>query len=193
METFNFKILNNFRILNDYALIKYLGTDRIVVIPDGIKEVSHFAFHRDACREITEIFIPSSVIELNCPFSHCVNLEKIVVDGCNPSYKIMDNHLYTKDGKMLVSFVPVKNKKCFEIPVGVTAIESFAFSVCDLDELRIPMSITDIYTSALSHGRIKRILLDAGNSFYHIRDGQLLDKKNKRVPFSGEAQYFNCK
>ena len=181
MSSINLKIQqDNFKIVNNNVLMKYLGDGSVVVIPSGIEEISHFAFQNEQCANITEVVIPSSVEEVNCPFSHCSGLEKITVDAKNPNYQTIDGHLYTKDGSVLVAYAPASKEDRFIIPEGVTNIEAFAFSNCSLEELVIPASVDKIENAALSRG-IKHLCIDEGNTSYYENNGLLLTKDNKTV------------
>ena len=173
MNNGDFKIFNN-------VLMKYLGKGGVVVIPDDIQEISHFAFHSEECAKITEIVIPASVKEVNTPFSHCSALERITVDAENQHYQTIDGNLYTKDGTTLVAYAPAAKKDRFTIPKGVTTIEAFAFSICSLEELVIPSTVKSIENAALS-GNIKRLLVDAENTTYYMHGGLLLTKDNKTL------------
>ena len=176
MNNGDFKIFNN-------VLMKYLGNlgkGGVVVIPYGIQEISHFAFHSEECAKITEIVIPASVKEVNSPFSHCTALEKITIDADNQNYRSIEGNLYTKDGSTLVAYAPAAKKDRFTIPQGVITIEAFAFSNCSLEELVIPSTVKNIENAALS-GNIKHLLVDDGNTAYCVRDGLLLTKDNKTV------------
>ena len=174
MNNGDFKIFNN-------VLMKFLGKKGgVVTIPDGIQEVSHFAFQSEECAKITEIVIPASVKEVNAPFSHCSALERITVDAENQHYQTIEGNLYTKDGSILVAYAPASTRDRFAIPQGVTTVEAFAFSNSSLEELAIPASVNNIKNAALG-GNIKHLLVDDGNTAYCVRDGLLLTKDNKTV------------
>ena len=173
MNNGDFKIFNN-------VLMKYLGKGGVVTIPDGIQEISHFAFQSEYCANITEVIIPSSVKEVNFPFSHCSALERITVNEENPNYQTIDGNLYTKDGSVLVAYAPASKRNRFAIPQGVTTVEAFAFSNSSLEELAIPASVNNIENAALS-GNIKHLLVDVGNTAYCVRDGLLLTQDHQTV------------
>ena len=174
--------MNNgdFKIFNNVIMMKYLGEGGVVKIPDGIQEISHFAFQSEYCANITEVIIPSSVEEVNFPFSHCSALEKITVNEENPNYQTIDGNLYTKDGATLVTYAPASKRIQFCIPEGAKTIETLAFANCSLEELAIPASVNNIKNAALG-GNIKHLLVDDGNTAYCVRDGLLLTKDNKTV------------
>lgn len=172
-STSNFKIFNN-------VLMKYLGEGGVVKIPDGIQEISHFAFQSEYCAKITEVIIPSSVKEVNFPFSHCSALERITVDAENQHYQAIDGNLYTKDGETLITYAPASKRIQFCIPEGVKRVEPFAFANCSLEELVIPSSVNNIENAAFG-GSIKSIFVDDSNTAYCVRDGLLLTKDTTTV------------
>lgn len=173
MNNGDFKIFNN-------VLMKYLGKGGVVTIPDGIQEISHFAFQSEYCANITEVIIPSSVKEVNFPFSHCSALERITVNEENPNYQTIDGNLYTKDGATLVTYAPASKQIQFCIPEGVKRVEPFAFANCSLEELVIPSSVNNIENVAFG-GSIKSIFVDDSNTAYCMRDGLLLTHDHKTV------------
>ncbi len=172
-STSNFKIFNN-------ILMKYLGKGGVCQIPDGIQEISHFAFQSEYCANITEVIIPSSVKEVNFPFSHCSALERITVNEENPNYQTIDGNLYSKDGTVLVAYAPASKRIQFCIPEGVKRVEPFAFANCSLEELVIPSSVNNIENAAFG-GSIKSIFVDDSNTAYCVRDGLLLTKDTTTV------------
>ena len=174
---FNFKIFNSV-LMKIKAEAATKGG--ICQIPDGIQEISHFAFQSEYCANITEVIIPSSVKEVNFPFSHCSALERITVDAENQHYQAIEGNLYTKDGATLVTYAPASKRIQFCIPEGVKTIETIAFANCSLEELVIPSSVNNIKNAALG-GNIKHLLVDDGNTAYCVRDGLLLTKDNKTV------------
>jgi hypothetical protein len=173
MNNGDFKIFNN-------VLMKYLGKGGVVKIPDGIQEISHFAFQSEYCTNITEVIIPSSVKEVNFPFSHCSALERITVNEENPNYQTIDGNLYTKDGKTLVTYAPASKRIQFCIPEGVKTVETLAFANCSLEELVIPSSVNNIENAAFG-GSIKRLIVEEGNVAYYMHNGLLLTQDNKTV------------
>ena len=174
--------MNNgdFKIFNNVIMMKYLGEGGVVKIPDGIQEISHFAFQSEYCANITEVIIPSSVEEVNFPFSHCSALEKITVNEENPNYQTIDGNLYTKDGATLVTYAPASKRIQFCIPEGVKTVETLAFANCSLEELIIPSSANSIENAAFG-GSIKRLIVEEGNVSYCVRDGLLLTKDTTTV------------
>ena len=71
------------------------------------------------------IVIPSSVTKLSCLFWGSFSLSHLKVAENNPTYKSVDNIIYTKDGQTIV--LAAKNFTEVTIPSGVKTIGSWAF------------------------------------------------------------------
>jgi hypothetical protein len=72
-----------------WTLLKYLGHDEHVVIPDYITNIAYQAFKE--CKTIKTISIPPSVKAIgSCAFRKCENLESIYVSDPMPSITVED-------------------------------------------------------------------------------------------------------
>ena len=91
------------------------------------------------------ITIPSSVTRIiYVAFGGCSNLNNIIVDKKNNSYKSIDGILYTKDEKELIA-CPANKIGNITIPSSVTRIGDGAFENCSsLTNITIPNSVTSI-------------------------------------------------
>ena len=114
-----------------------------VTIPDGVTSIGIGAFY--ACESLTSITIPDSVTSIGRnALSACGSLTGITVSPDNSTYKSLDDVLYTKDGKTLVSY-PGAKSGAYVIPDGVIGISDEAFSYCDgLTSVTISDSVTSI-------------------------------------------------
>lgn len=73
-----------------------------------------------------------------------------LVDG-HKKYKTMDGVLYTRDGRTLVWYPPVKKEETFAIPQGVRKIGEFAFeNQRYLKKVILPESVVTLGTGAFS-------------------------------------------
>lgn len=73
-------MLNGF-VIEDDVLVRYLGKEEHVVIPDGITQIGKHAFRKN--HRIKSVYIPEGVISIgNSAFYDCYNLESVSVpDG----------------------------------------------------------------------------------------------------------------
>ena len=118
-------------------------------IPEGVVSVGKHTFQK--CESLKSITLPSTVTEM--PFDAiviCDNLEEILVDEGNGTYKSIDGNLYTKDGKTLLSIC--SGKTTVVIPEGVTAIARYAAYCCNnLASVTVAGSVNFIGEGAFTH------------------------------------------
>ena len=129
-------------------LISYYGKDTIVQIPEGVTEISVYAFSE--CDSVEEIIIPDSVKTMNeYSFVDCSSLKKIsipdsvteienrlfagyapetvVISNQHPVLKFENGCLINKKNHMLVSYHGPQ--KDVVIPAGVEEIQERAFTL----------------------------------------------------------------
>ena len=118
-------------IICDEVLIKYIGRDKKVVIPDNVTMIGDEAFSE--CRWITEIIIPKHVTTIgNRAFFECGNLTSITLPDSITSIGIN-------------AFCWCSSLTSITIPDGITAINEFLFCQCSsLSSITLPNSITSI-------------------------------------------------
>ena len=166
------------------------------------------------CSELTEVFIPSSIIYIrDGAFNGCTGLEKIVVEEGNPYYDSRENcnaiifNISDIWGNSdVVLMVGCMNSS---IPNGVTSITSSAFYGCvGLKEVTIPSSVTSIPNNAF-YGctGLERIVVEEGNPNYDSREDcnaiirterneLFVGCKNTSIPNSvtsiGNSVFYGC-
>lgn len=128
-------------------LKKYVGTEKDVIIPQGIKKISSYAFSNCqsltsitlsawlteinifaflGCENLKEIFIPKNVTKIEKgAFASCVNLQKITIDPHHPVYYVKNECLMEISSKKLI--FGCRNSI---IPEETTSIGDYAFAGC---------------------------------------------------------------
>ncbi|MCR5164172.1 MAG: leucine-rich repeat domain-containing protein [Thermoguttaceae bacterium] len=150
---------------NGTGIAKFLGKETEVVIPEGVTKIGNRAFC--GCKSLISVVIPESVTEIgdgafmDCisltsaaipdsvqkihsnAFSGCTSLKEWPISSTHPLFKSDGTGLLTKDGKALLACLASAEE--YQIPEGVTRIESCAFIDCRrLTSVIIPQSVTKI-------------------------------------------------
>lgn len=140
------------------TLNKYKGKDTVVVVPDGVTEISPFAFSKT---KVTAITLPDSVKKIGkYAFAHCSKLKQIRIPD---SVTSVDNYAFYQCSSLTeiiwhgnIKTIPEKACHMCEaltkvvIEEGITEIGDSAFSFCPkLKDLHLPQSINKIGDHAL--------------------------------------------
>lgn len=141
-----------------------------VDIPSNIRWIGNNAFY--GCQSIKTITLHADIYNIyGSAFAYCTSLESInipawtelgdnVFDGCiklttvtidsnSEYYTSIDNNIYSKDMKTLLTCLP--SKQSIDLPNSVEKIGDGAFSTCEfITSLNIIEGVTDIGNSAFS-------------------------------------------
>lgn len=148
-----------------------------IVFGKGIKRIGHYAFD-GALNKSAEIILPEGLesIGRNALSNYFIELKfylpstlkyicgnsiesyhSIVISEDNPYIKIVNNNLYSKDGKTLISYRNLDSPKPFDSSVleGVKYIGDYAFYNTELYDLVIPEGVEHIGIEAFYDIRIE--------------------------------------
>ncbi len=97
------------------------------------------------CGGISSLSIPSSLTEIGEKAFMGCEVKKITISDKNPAYKLIDDVLFTEDGKTLVYYPCRRPGERYDVPVGTEKLMSGSFYwVQDLTVLSICEGVTDI-------------------------------------------------
>ena len=115
-----------------------------ITIPASVTSIGKFAF--EDCDLVESVTIGSGLTSLGPgAFNDCDALTSITVDENNTAFMAIDNVLYSKDRKTLVTYPKGLTDTDYIIPDNVTTICSYAFYCCQaLESVTIPASVTSI-------------------------------------------------
>ena len=146
------------------VLIRYSGTKKDIVIPEGCERINDYAFYnRD---KLVSLVIPNSVTEIGeSAFCGCSSLKAVTMS--ENVTKIEDN-----------TFNGCASLESITIPKSVTSIGSDAFRDCrSLTSVTIASSVTHIGSTTFSGcSALESIEVDPDNEHYASIDGVLYDK-----------------
>ena len=110
-----------------------------VELPESLTEMHDGAFTE--CSSLEEVDIPENVTTIeNNVFVDCSSLTTINVEEENTVYTSVEGVLYDSEVETLI-VCPAGRTGTFEIPEGITYIESFAFCSSLLTEITLPEGI----------------------------------------------------
>ncbi len=163
-------------------------------------DIDEFGNWFDNCSELTELFISKKIEKIaEKALCGCLKLDKISIDPQNKHLMVIDNAIYSDDGKTLLRCLPGIAQSVFHVPMGVTKIANSAFYGCvNLTSIILPNSVNTIGSSAFE-GCVKLTDVMIPNSV--IKVGFSLFKgcaslTNVTIPFSieriGDWMFSGC-
>ena len=137
------KIPDSVQSIGDVAFYECKNLKEIK-IPDGVQSIGDCAF--SWCENLKEITIPDSVEKIGeNPFYACINLSNIDISLNHPTLFLIDNALFYKPEKKIVSYLITSKESKYEIPEGIETIGDYAFAwSTNLTEVKIPDSVKSI-------------------------------------------------
>lgn len=162
--------------IQDGVLVKYTGSDREVVIPEGVTRIGEEAFKENW--SLKKVVISEGVVDIGAAaFTYCNNLENVEFPAslenvghnafayCGGLKKIVFPERMVSIGDYAFMRCDLKN---VEFPESLEHIGDRAFHDCNLEKVVIPKRVN--YVGAGSFVECKTIIVDSENSLYDSRD-----------------------
>ncbi|MBR6548103.1 MAG: leucine-rich repeat protein [Clostridia bacterium] len=115
-----------------------------VTLGNGVTTIGDWAFYE--CLSLTALNFPATLTSLGQgALSYCQSITAFQVAPENTVYQSIDDVLFTKDGKTLISYPAAKDSTSYAIPDGVVTLEEEAFGLATaLTTIQIPDTVTTI-------------------------------------------------
>lgn len=170
-------------IVEDGVLVRYVGDDDTIVIPDNVQEIGSFVFNEKSA--IKSITIPSSVRKIGeYAIANCSSLKSIIIPE---SVIEIEECAFTFSGIEEVI-----------IPTSLKEISKSVFSYCNLKQIVIPGTVKKIGQGAFSGSwTLERVIIEAGveeigaEAFYcnnNLREVSIADT----VKVIGDRAFYSC-
>lgn len=175
-------------IIEENRVMRYVGKERVVVVPEGIEELESCAFWDN--QYIEEVVLPSTLKNMGGDtFYYCKNLRKVNIPtgvelmgnnpfaGCplvevtneSPCFVMENGVLLTADKRTLIYCSIKGDEGEYVVPEGVTVITKHAFYCCTrLTKITLPMTLQKMENNPFSG--CSRLELINRSSSYYIQD-----------------------
>ena len=149
------KIGNNVTRIGTNAFFSCSGFTYLQ-IPDSVKYIGALAF--DFCTGINILDIGSGLESFDLStFHRATQIRKIKISPDNKNFKVIDNVIYSNDGKKLL-LAARKGAESFTVPDGVEEIAENSFYYSLYKTVTIPSSVKKIGDEAFYRAQIERII-----------------------------------
>ena len=186
-------------IFDGNRIIRYIGKEKVVVVPNGVEEIESSAFWDNLyieevvlpptlknmggdtfyyCKNLRKINIPAGVISMgNNPFAGC---PLITIQNDSPNFILENGILFTADKQTLIYCSIQGDDTEYDIPEGVKIIGKHAFYLCDrFEKITLPKSLKKMENNPFS-GCSKLSLIN-NSEVYHIQDDVIYNKSKTAV------------
>lgn len=186
-------------VIKSGIVTKYLGSNGIVVVPEGVRKLASCLFWDN--QTIKEVRLPNSLISISGDtFYNSSNLEKVNIPvncksmgnnpfaGCpkikitnnSPYFNLVDGVLYNKDFTRLI-YYPISNiNEKYAIDPRCKILGKHSFYLCNnLKDVEIPESVIKLENNPFSG--CNQISLNNKSPYYHVLDSVIYDRDYSSV------------
>ncbi|MBQ2934125.1 MAG: leucine-rich repeat domain-containing protein [Clostridia bacterium] len=131
-----------------------------VTLPNSMEEIGYDAFGH--CEKLKELILPTNLMKLGkAPFANCKF--KIIVSEDNEFFKVVNEKLFSKDGKKLIYCPTSFKEKTYTVPKGTQTICELAFAWNEqITEIILPDGVKEIKGGAFaSCSSLEKIVIPA--------------------------------
>lgn len=157
------RFVNNMYISADGVLLTYIGKEKEITIPTGVKKIGSYAFYWVRCVE--KLNLPEGLTEIGdyafCNSSDSVNGKELKVSFPSTLRKI-GNHAFENN-----------SMKALVLPKTITSYGEYAFANNQMTEIILPETMKTIPAGMLSGCSLKKIVIP--DSVVTIGDGAFED------------------
>ena len=176
---------SDFDIDENGVLKSYTGSDSVIEIPSGVKEIGASVFFEN--ETVTKVIIPSGVTNIqSCAFYNCTNLVSVSIPD---SVNTISNHAF--DGCKSLVYV--------KLPANLEKIEDYGFRDCQgLTEIVMPDMVKTLGNnvfdgcSGLVSVRLSSSLENWGFTIFRNADNLLYVTIPEGVTKIGEQAFYGC-
>ena len=197
-------------VIKSGVVTKYLGSNKVVIVPEGARELSPCLFWDN--QNIKEVRLPDSLVSMSGDtFYNCSNLEKVNIPtnckfmGNNPfagcpkikvtneskNFNLVDGVLYNKDFTRLIYYPISNDNEKYVIDYRCKILGKHSFYLCNnLKELEIPKSVIKLENNPFSG--CNQITLNNKSPYYHVIDSVIYDRDYSSVIGCLNSINTNC-
>lgn len=177
-------------------VVKYIGTEKDVDVPEGIKAIGDNAFFD--CETIVKVSLPSSLVWIgHQAFSRCPNLKEITIEeGLEQTHKAIFSDLPSLEKVHLPNtlkhmqdhmFVNCTSLQTVNIPDQITGIWSDTFDNCpSLKSLFFGAQFTPRAYALEKYPELTQFSVSENNERIKVLDNIVFSKDGKRLLLAGK-------
>lgn len=181
-------------IFDENRVIKYIGREKHVIVPEGVEEIESSAFWDNQfieevvlpeslknmggdtfyyCKNLRKINIPKNVVAMgNNPFAGC---PLVVINNESVHFILEDGVLFTADKQTLIYCSIQGNEIEYVIPEGVRIIGKHAFFCCDrFEKITLPQSLEKMENNPFSG--CSKLSIVNNSQAYFIQDDVIYNR-----------------